>query len=106
MSDTIVLFYITVPHTDTGVSIAKKLLEQKLIACGNVLPAHTAIYKWEDKIQEDSEHVLILKTRRALAPQVEKEVKAIHPYDCPCILQISPSNANAEFVEWLNDQTT
>lgn len=105
MGETLVLFYITVPHTDTGVLIAKTLLEKKLIACGNVLPAHTAVYHWEGAIKEDSEHILILKTRKGLAHKVHDEVKKLHPYDCPCILQITPSDVNAPFVEWMNQQT-
>lgn len=105
MSDSLLFFYITVPHNDTGVSIAKELLNQKLIACGNVLPAHIAVYEWEGKINEESEHILILKTRKELAEKVEAEVLRLHPYECPCIAQIPIEKANPDFMDWLHQQT-
>lgn len=105
MTDTLTLFYITIPHSETGTQIAKSLLEKKLIACANILPAHMTVYEWESKIKEESEHVLILKTRQELASQVETEVSRLHPYDCPCILQINPSHANTPFQEWIIQQT-
>ncbi len=105
MNDPMTLFYVTVPHTETGTQIAKHLLEKKWIACANILPAHTAVYSWDNKIQEDSEHILILKTRKQWADKVEAEVSRLHPYDCPCILQFEPSSANAPFLEWINQET-
>jgi periplasmic divalent cation tolerance protein len=105
MNHELLVFYITVPHTETGTQIARQLLQEKLIACANVLPAHTAIYQWEGKVQEDSEHVLILKTRPTLAAQVEARVAALHPYECPCILQLTPVTGNTEFLAWVEQQT-
>ncbi len=105
MSDSLVLFYVTIPHTETGTQIAKHLLDKKWIACANILPAHSAIYQWEDRIQEDSEHVMIIKTRKELATQVEAEITKLHPYECPCILQINPADSNTPFLEWVNQQT-
>lgn len=104
-SQSLVLFYVTVPHTETGTQIAKQLMSKKWIACANVLPAHVAVYEWEGKVVEDSEHVLILKTHPEHATKVEAEIIKMHPYDCPCILQIKPSQANAPFLEWVNQQT-
>ena len=105
MSPSLLLFYVTIPHTETGTQIATKLLEKKLVACANVLPAHVAVYEWEGKITQESEHVLILKTRPDLADQVEALVAEMHPYDCPCIVRLNSEGANQPFLEWINQQT-
>ena len=106
MSDSIILFYVTLPHTESGTQIAKKLLEDKLIACANILPSHTSVYEWDGKIVEENEHVMILKTRAELAQKVEEVVSTMYPYDTPCILQINTEGVNSPFSEWINQQTS
>jgi periplasmic divalent cation tolerance protein len=101
----VTLFYITIPHTETGQVMAKKLLEQKLIACANIFPAHMALYEWDGKLEENSEHVMILKTTPDKASEVQRQVQELHPYDCPCILQLSPTHSNQAFFDWVKKQT-
>ena len=104
MTDPIMLFYVTVPNLDTAQKIAKHLLKRKLIACANIFPPHTSVYEWKGEIKTEQEQVIILKTREQKAPSVETEVKALHPYDCPCIVQLKPHSCNSEFLHWLLEQ--
>lgn len=101
----IVLFYVPIPNEDTGRTIAKELLEKKLIACANIFPAHTAIYRWDGKINQEKEQVTIFKTCLDKKDQVMTEIKRLHPYDCPCVLVIEPDDCNREFLDWVNEQT-
>ena len=103
--DPLILFYIPVPNQKTGETIAKTLLNEKLIACANILPPHLSIYKWNGKLETNSESVMILKTRHSLCPAITAEIKKLHPYDCPCIITIDPVHSNPEFLEWVKKQT-
>ena len=102
----LILFYIPIPNEKCGEDIAKELIQKKLIACANIFPTHKAIYQWEDQVQSESENVMILKSLKEKAPQVEELVKDLHPYDCPCILQIEPSQTNSDFLHWAQQQIT
>ena len=101
----VVLFYITVTSQQEGKDLSIFLLKKQLIACANILPRHTALYEWEGKIEEGSEHVLIIKTTHELADSVEQEVMENQSYDCPCILRL-PAQANPAFSQWVQDMTT
>lgn len=103
--DPVLLFYTTVPNKETAKTLAQTLLSEKLIACANFLPTHIAFYEWQDQIQEEQEHIMILKTKKSLAQKVEAKLKELHPYTCPCLLQIETSASNQEFLEWVNRQT-
>ena len=98
----ICIFYITVPNQEEGEAIAKALLNEKLIACANILPPHLSLYTWKGEIQSEKEHVLILKTQNKHQELIEERVKKLHPYDCPCILAIQPSYSSKEFAQWID----
>ncbi|MCJ8276460.1 MAG: divalent-cation tolerance protein CutA [Bdellovibrionales bacterium] len=100
----VILFYVTVPSVKVGQNIAKELLDKRLIACANILPAHNAIYKWEGELKNESEHIMIIKTHRQHQLPVETQIKVLHPYDCPCILTLRSSQANPEFAQWIESQ--
>ena len=97
------MVYVTARDKEEAKSIAKHLLEKRLIACGNIFPIES-LYWWEDKIEEDKEFVLIAKTLDERFNKVKEEIKAIHSYSTPCILKIG-ADANAEFLEWVKEET-
>ena len=99
MSQKLVLVYITNPSEEKAKEIARKLLEKRLIACGNIFPINS-LYWWEGKIADEEEWVLICKTTEERFEAVKAQVEDIHPYDVPCILKI-PANANTKYFEWL-----
>lgn len=103
--ENLTLFYVTVASEREAKSLAHQLLEKRLVACANILPAHTSLYEWEGKIIEGSEHVLILKAPQSLGAEIEDCISALHSYDCPCILRIQ-TQANGSFLQWVKDQTS
>ena len=105
MSDSLILFYITIPNEKTGQEIANNLLNKKLIACANIFPTHTSIYSWDGEIKNEKEQVMILKTLSEKALATEAEIKSLHPYECPCIVQIKAETANEDFLNWVSKQT-
>lgn len=94
---------VTVPDAEKGKELARQLLELKLVACVNVVPAITSLYWWEGKISEDSEALLILKTTQKKVDQLIKAVKAHHPYSVPEVISMAIDQGNPDYLQWVED---
>ncbi len=79
-----ILIYVPCKDEEEAVKISKRLLEKRLVACTNVHPIRS-FYRWEGKIQDDREFVIIAKTSNKKYDDIKDEVKKIHSYDVPCI---------------------
>jgi periplasmic divalent cation tolerance protein len=86
-------------------NIGKALVESRLAACVNILDNMQSIYRWEEKIQEDSEVVLIAKTTEARVPRLIDKVKSLHSYDCPCIVSLPVIDGYPPFLDWIKMNT-
>ena len=104
-SDKLCWVYITTVSLEEAKNIGRKLVEQNLVACVNLLENMTSIYKWEDKLEEGQEVVLIAKTRKVLMPKLIGTVNSLHSYDCPCILELPIQGGNPEFLSWIKTET-
>jgi periplasmic divalent cation tolerance protein len=100
------LIYITAEDKAQAKKIGSVLVESKLAACVNIIDNMNSMYVWEGKVQDDHEAILIAKTTEARVPQLIEKVKALHSYDCPCILSIPVSGGNTEFINWIADEVT
>ncbi|TPX47481.1 hypothetical protein SeMB42_g03305 [Synchytrium endobioticum] len=98
-----VVLLSTVPSVDVGRNIGRKLLESKLIACVNIVPAVTSLYWWDGKINEDNESLLILKTSKALVEQVTSQIKSHHPYEVPEVISLPVEDGNDAYLKWISD---
>ncbi len=99
--NTILLVYITTPSPEIAESIARHLLERKLIACANI-HVSTSMYWWENSIQSAQEAIIIAKSFEHFFAELEKEVISIHPYKVPCILKIT-AQAAEPFTRWMQE---
>lgn len=95
--------YITTKNKDEARSIGKKLVQEKLAACVNIVDGMESIYRWEGEIVEDNEAILIAKTPYHNVKELTERVKELHSYDCPCVisLQLSEQEGNEEYQKWL-----
>jgi periplasmic divalent cation tolerance protein len=93
---------ITCKNKAEAEKIANHLLKNRLIACANIFPI-SSLYRWKGKLQKDKEFVLLAKTIKNKAKYVEKEVKRVHSYDIPCIIQ-KEVTANKEFMGWIKNE--
>ena len=98
--------YMTAGSLEEAKNIGQKLVEQNLAACVNLLENLTSIYKWEDKLEEGQEVVMIAKTRKTLMPKLIEIVKSHHSYDCACILELPIQGGNPDFLSWIERETT
>ncbi|MEX1123300.1 MAG: divalent-cation tolerance protein CutA [Balneolales bacterium] len=97
--------YITTANHDDASLIGRALVEENLAACANIIEPMTSIYRWEGRIQQDQETVLIAKTTEKKIDELTKRVKQIHSYDCPCISAIPVEAGNADYLNWIAETT-
>lgn len=99
------MVYVTASSKEEAVKIGEGAVKKRLAACANIFDGLTAIYHWEGEVQKDNEAVLLLKTKSSLFPELEKEIKELHSYSCPCITGIPLSHVNSEYAKWVVDET-
>ncbi len=100
------LLYTTLSSPNQAEDIARSLLDARLIACANVIPAVRSLYRWQDEIQDDSEVILLLKTTTDCLDAVRAQILALHPYDSPCLVEIDASVLHPPFAAWLKDSVS
>jgi periplasmic divalent cation tolerance protein len=100
------LVLTTVATADEAVKLVRALLDKRLIACGTMLPGARSLYRWEGKVADEQEVVVLLKTRSARLELIETAFGEIHPYKLPELLAIPVTGGLAKYIEWLNDETT
>ncbi|HET8724649.1 MAG TPA: divalent-cation tolerance protein CutA [Anaeromyxobacteraceae bacterium] len=100
MTETVVIL-VTAPTADVAASIARTLVEERLVACGNVVPAIRSIYRWEGAVHDDAEALLVLKTERRTLPELKVRLKALHPYQVPEFLALPVEDGLAGYLEWV-----
>jgi periplasmic divalent cation tolerance protein len=102
MTDAIIVL-VTAPTADKAAELARTLVEEKLAACGNVVPGLRSIYRWEGKVQDEPEALLILKTTAPLFQALKERVVAVHPYQCPEVLRLDVEEGHAPYLQWIRD---
>lgn len=96
---------VTVPTTEVGQEIATELVTEKLAACVNILPGMMSVYTWDGEVCEESEILLIIKTRTDLFEELSTIVQAMHPYDVPEIIAIPVTDGSKKYLEWISAVT-
>ena len=98
--------YITAASRDEGLTLARTLVGERLIACANVIDRVTSVYWWEGAVQEGGEVVLVAKTRSGLVEQVIARVKELHSYSCPCVVALPIAAGNPDYLAWIEAEAT
>lgn len=96
---------VTAPSAEVAASMARTLVEERLAACGNVLAEVRSIYRWEGRLHDDAEALLVLKTTRARLEALRDRVLALHPYEVPEVLALPVEAGSAAYLRWLADET-
>jgi periplasmic divalent cation tolerance protein len=102
MTDTIAVL-VTAPSADKAAEIARTLVEEQLAACGNVIPALRSIYRWEGKVHDEPEALLILKTRANLFEALRARIVALHPYQVPEVLRLDVADGHLPYLQWIGE---
>lgn len=96
--------YVSCRDKDEAKKIAKKLVEQKLAICVNIITPIESIYRWNGKAKESHESLLIIKTTQNLVVKVIKQIKKLHSYSLPDIISWKIDEVNSEILNWVSDE--
>lgn len=99
------MVYCTCPDRDTASGLARALVAENLAACCNVVVGLTSVYRWEGKVEEDPEVLLIAKTTRERYPALERSIQGNHPYELPEILAVPVTAGLAGYLDWVAEET-
>jgi periplasmic divalent cation tolerance protein len=92
---------VTVPDAEVGAELARRLVEEGLAACVNLVPGVRSIYRWQGAVQEDAEILLIAKTRAALVDALTARVCALHPYKLPEVIALAVAAGSEPYLDWV-----
>lgn len=89
-----------------AVEISEELVAKRLATCINIVPCLRSIYRWKGKVCEDTEYLLMIKTRRSLFGAVSEAIREIHSYELPEVLEFPVGNAEPHFHQWVVEMAT
>lgn len=85
--------------------LATTLVEERLAACTNLIPALTSVYRWQDQVESSEEILLLIKTRKDCYARLEDRIKSLHPYELPEILSVPVENGLPDYLDWIDNCT-
>lgn len=95
------LVLVTVPSEAEAESMVSMLVDERIVACGNIVPGLTSIYRWQGKVERAAEVLVILKTTAAEVPRLLERVPALHPYDVPEVLVVPIEAGHGPYLDWV-----
>ena len=106
MSDAICEVIITAPDPEWLAAFTRRLVTDRLAACGQQITAIRSIYRWDGEIHDDPEARVALHTRVDLVSRIIERAEAEHPYDVPCVLALPVLSGNPAYLEWVRRETS
>jgi len=101
-----VVVLTTIANEEEAVTLIRALLERRLIACGTVQGGARSIYRWEGKIADEHEAVVLLKTRSGCVEGLRRAFAELHPYKVPELLAIPVTGGLERYLGWINSETS
>lgn len=102
----IAVLYVLFASKSDAISVSKALLQERLIACANILPASVSLFPWHGAIRQAKEVPVVYKTSRRLALRAKKRIAQLHAYECPCILELGACGCPSAYAKWVEDSVT
>ncbi|NEX61484.1 divalent-cation tolerance protein CutA [Noviherbaspirillum galbum] len=105
MEHQILAVVTNVPDQATAQRIARHLVEQKLAACVNILPAVHSLYRWDGELEEATEIPLLIKTSAARYDELQAAIQALHPYEVPELIAMPVTAGLPAYLGWVVQET-
>ena len=103
MAEEVLTVFTTWPDVETARAAVRTLVEEKLAACGNILPGVESIYRWEGKVETGAEVLVIFKTTVCSYAALEARVRALHPYEVPEVLAVRVADGLPAYLRWVDE---
>lgn len=88
-----------------AMAVARTLVEERLAACVNVLPAMASVYRWQGEVQQEAEEQVVIKTTADRLADLEARLRHLHPYELPEFLVISADASSEAYLKWVGAST-
>ncbi len=95
----------TAPDAEVGARIARSLVEESLAACVNVVPGVRSIYRWQGKVCDDAEVLLVAKVATAGVEALTRRIPELHPYEVPEVIHMEIRGGNEDYLKWVLEET-
>ena len=105
MASELRIMYATFADEDEALAISRALVEERLIACANILGPVRSIYRWQGEIADEGEVAVLMKTHQSKAKAAMARIAEMHSYDTPGIEVWSVEDTPAAFADWVKDET-
>jgi periplasmic divalent cation tolerance protein len=105
MMKDILTVFVTTANEEETLLIANTVVTERLAACANIVAGIRSIYRWKGEICDSEERLMIIKTRSALFPALEKRIRQLHSYEVPEIVAYPIVAGNADYLQWVFDCT-
>lgn len=103
--DGLLLALTTIGSRDEAEAIARALLDERLVACANLLPGCRSVYLWQGAVEDADETLILFKTTRNRYRAFEERLRALHPYELPEIVALSPDAVLPAYAAWVIRET-
>lgn len=104
-SDAVALVVTTLPEPSVADRLVRQLLDEQQIACGNIIPGVTSLYRWEGDIAREQEVLVLMKTRKSAVGRLFERITELHPYDVPELVEVEAEKVSAAYGQWVLDST-
>lgn len=93
---------VTAPAEDVAERLVSVLLDERLVACGTIVPGALSLYRWQGELTREREALIVLKTTATRIPLLLERLPALHPYEVPELLVLPVEAGHAPYLDWLN----
>jgi periplasmic divalent cation tolerance protein len=97
------LVLTTIGSEDDAARLGKTLVEKQLVACVNILGPVRSVFTWKGKLEDDSERLLLMKTRSDRYPELEATLRELHPYEVPEVIAVPIEQASGAYLSWIDE---
>ena len=104
MDDGVVLLLSNFADADAARTAVRTLVEERLIACGNLIPGVESIYEWKGALETSAEVMVVCKTIASRADDAQARLRALHPYEVPEILRLPVTDGWPDYLAWVAEQ--
>lgn len=100
-----ILVLCTINNLENAKRISKTLVAEKLAACVNIIPGLTSIYSWKQEIVEDTELLMLIKTKKTLLNELKSRIVELHEYEVPEIISFDIKDGLEKYLDWISSET-
>lgn len=105
MTTEYITVFITAPNEEEAAKISRTIVGERLAACVNIIRSVRSIYRWQGSVEDESEVLMVVKTKRTLFDRLQKRVKELHSYEVPEIIGLPVIEGSKQYLDWLGQET-